>query len=156
MKAAGANILHYKVPLGEITSVINTSSANAVSVVHCVSHIFTQHHTWFESKKWYNVQKRKIKSVTYYWDLSEVGSWVTNQVHGSRPCLPVGTLDFGFVGQALAGLGVDVLVAELLPLVAVVDAGAVQRTRQLTPILCVVSNQLGYGIELCLAFLPQK
>lgn len=77
-------------------------------------------------------------------------------VQGSHPCLSVGTLDFGFVGQALAGLGVDMLVAELLPLVAVVDAGTAQRARQLVLNLCVVSNQLGYRIELCLAFLPQK
>lgn len=84
------------------------------------------------------------------WRLSD------ESVHGSHPCLSVGTLDFGFVGQALAGLGVDMLVAELLPLVAVVDAGTAQRARQLALSLRVVSNQLGHGIELCLAFLPQK
>lgn len=84
--------------------------------------------------------------------------WQLNDesVHGSHPCFSVGTLDFGFVGQALAAFGVDVLVAELLPLVAMVDAGTAQRARQLALNLCVVFNQLGYRIELSLAFLPQK
>lgn len=77
-------------------------------------------------------------------------------VQGLNPCLPVCTLHFGFVSQALAGLYSDVFVAKFLPLIAVVDTGTTQQTRQIVLDLGVVLNQLCYGIKLCLAFLLSK
>lgn len=68
----------------------------------------------------------------------------------------MGTLNFGFVSEALAGLCGDVFVAKFLPLVAVVDTGTAQQTRQIVLDLGVVLNQLCYRIKLCLAFLPPK
>lgn len=68
----------------------------------------------------------------------------------------MGTPNFGFVSEALAGLCSDVFVAKFLPLVAVVDTGTAQQTRQIVLDLGVVLNQLCHRIKLCLAFLPPK
>lgn len=86
-------------------------------------------------------------------NLLRLAQSVSQSVQGSNPCLSVCALHFGFVSQALAGLYRDVFVAKFLPLVAVVDAGTTQQTRQIVLHLGVVLNQLRYGIKLCLAFL---
>lgn len=98
---------------------------------------------------------KEKKSVTCR-DPLKVGSLNTESVQGSNPCLCVGTLNFAFVSEALAGLCSDVFVAKFLPLVAVVDTGTAQQTRQIVLDLGVVLNQLCYRIKLCLAFLPPK
>lgn len=95
----------------------------------------------------------KKKSVTCQ-DPLKVGTLNTESVQGSDPCLCVGTLNFGFVSEALAGLCSDVFVAKFLPLVAVVDTSTAQQTRQIVLDLGVVLNQLCYRIKLRLAFLP--
>lgn len=98
----------------------------------------------------------KEKNHVNYQEPLEVGTQNSQSVQGLNPCLPVCTLHFGFVSQALAGLYSDVFVAKFLPLIAVVDTGTTQETRQTVLDLGVVLNQLCYGFKLCLAFLLSK
>lgn len=117
---------------------------------------FTEYHNTACDYKVRNGKWRKEKKSVTCQDPLKVGSLNTESVQGSNPCLFVGTLNFGFVSEALAGLCSDVFVAKFFPLVAVVDTGTAQQTRQIVLDLGVVLNQLCYRIKLCLAFLPPQ